>query len=158
MVSGLVAPLAASKRMTSYVPKPPPGDRLPAFEWKATRPPSAEIDGQALSPPNAGSPRAVTDAMRVVPAVRSRKNTSMSVEPSPCTRSDALELNATYRPSALIDGCSDCGRPLMYWGSAPVEDTDAAVVVPDSRSRTKTSAPRLSSSGTRPSAKETNAT
>ena len=52
------------------------------------------------------APAVETLTRPVVPAVRSRTNTSLTPLVSPETRFDAYDANATYRPSPLQKGCS----------------------------------------------------
>ena len=83
----------------------PPSTRLVAEDSNATNRPSAliEIEGSSLDP--FPSIPAVETLTRVVTLVR-RSRTNMSSNPfiSPDTRLVAPDANATYRPSALIDG------------------------------------------------------
>jgi hypothetical protein len=94
----------------------------------------------------------LTETRRVVPATRSRTNTSPVLKVSPGTRSDALEKNATYRPSPEIAGSA---AKSLAW--APLLLTDTRRVVPADRSRTNTSWP-LVSPGTKFEALEAKAT
>src|SRR6266550_569320 len=71
----------------------------------------------------------------VVPAVRSRTNTSRSLFVSPFTRFDAAEEKATTCPSALIDGSE-----LGPFACLPPPLTLTRVVFPVARSFTNTSA------------------
>src|SRR5690242_2032904 len=85
-----------------------PGTRLRARDQKATRRPSAEIEGQRLrrslcfGPPR--RPLEVTLTRLVSPVLRSRTKTSMARFASWRTRFEASETKATRRPSAEIEG------------------------------------------------------
>ena len=75
--------------------------------------------------------------------------------PSPATRFDAADENATYRPSSDTDTSNE--SPFANAPLAP-DARDTNVVVPATRSRTNTSALPFASPGTRFDAADTNAT
>src|SRR4051812_15854005 len=83
-----------------------PATRLDANDMKATRVPSADIDGssEVKSP---GAPFGATDASWIAPVLRSFTNTSPAPLASPGTRFVANEVNATREPSAESDGSED---------------------------------------------------
>ena len=110
--------------------------------------PCAPIDGSLLQP-LPGRPEVATLTRVVVRRVRSRTNTSSVALPSRGTRSVAGELNATYRPSALI-------AETLLWSfpGRPEPDTLTSVVRPARRSRTKTSTLSLTSPRTRSGASD----
>ena len=94
-----------------------PSTRFSAREAKATIRPSPEIAGAALKP-SASSPSGPTLTRVVAPVRRSRTNTSVAALPSPPTRFDASEVNATERPSA-----DAAAAPLAPLASAPSSPT-----------------------------------
>lgn len=111
-----------------------PGTRSLASELKATYRPSDDTDG--LPPLPEGLPPAVSTLTRVVdPAFMSRTKMSVLLLVSPATRSPAADANATYRPSALIDGW---GPAKLSSGSPPARSTVTRVVWPVRMSRTNT--------------------
>src|SRR5690606_39797610 len=63
---------------------------------------------------------------------------------SPATKLLANEVNATYRPSALI-----AGEPELLLPCTPVDETLTLVVTPQNRSCTKTSSNPFVSPGTK---------
>src|SRR5438552_3772355 len=117
----------------SLAPFVSPATRLFANEVNATNRPSAEIDGGKLVPLPC-APCEATLTRLVLPAFRSRTNTSLAPFVSPPTRLLALDRNATKRPSAEIGAAK-----LSPLACAPWELTLTRVVLPVLRSRTKTS-------------------
>src|SRR5215204_529711 len=92
-----------TRAYTSRLPLVSPATRLVASETKATTSPLPEIAGNRLCPlPPA--PLELTDTRRVVPADRSRTKMSWTPLPSPLTRLEAADPNATCRPSSEIAG------------------------------------------------------
>ena len=98
----------------------------------------------------------------VVPAARSRTNTSTVSLRSPLTRLVSEETNATYRPSAL-----SAGRPKLLSSTPPASppvpcrsrlSTLTRSVVPVTRSCRNTSEASLVSPGTSVDALDTKAT
>src|SRR5207249_4297465 len=79
------------------------GTRFVASDQNATNRPSPPIAGPPLAP-FASAPALSTLMRSVVPVTRSRTKTSEASLPSSGTRLVALDVNATYRPSALMDG------------------------------------------------------
>jgi len=73
---------------------PPPIPRSAAVVRKATKRPFAEIVG-SVEFPFAGTPAGVRDRSSIWPVARSRTNTSKALLPSPGTRLEAREENAT---------------------------------------------------------------
>src|SRR5439155_797933 len=137
---------------TSTAPFVSPPTRFEANEPKATKRPSAEIDGPPLmSFPS--MPAELTLTRVVVPVSRSRTKTSETPFVSPPTRFEASETKATKRPAAEIDGSL-----LSLFPSTPAELTLTLVMVPVSRSRTKTSPVPFVSPPTRFEASDQNAT
>src|SRR2546422_463512 len=117
----------------SLAPFVSPATRLFANEVNATNRPSAEIDGGKLvSLPCV--PCEATLTRLVLPALRSRANTSLAPFVSPPTRLLALDRNATNRPSAEIGAAK-----LSPLACAPWELTLTRLVLPVFRSRTTTS-------------------
>jgi len=124
-----------------------------ASDWKATQRPSAEIDGRTLSPIPC-LPSLVTLTRVVVPASRSRTNTSrarlVSVDlPSMpgFSRLVAADSKATILPSPLMTGRAH--SPLACTSLGP---TSTRIVSWVWRSVTKQSVTRLVSPSTRLSA------
>src|SRR5439155_16786291 len=131
----LVLPVLRSRTKTSLTVFVSPPTRLFATELNATKRPLAEIDGTKLAPfPCA--PWESTLTRLVLPAFRSRTNTSLAPFVSPPTRLLALDRNATKRPSAEIDAAKLSPLPC-----APSELTLTRVVLPVFRSGTKTTLP-----------------
>src|ERR671924_395 len=139
----LARPIGAqgSGPRTKTSPKPlvSPPTKLEAKEWKATKRPSAEIEGEKLARfPCA--PAELTLTRFVLPVLRSRTKTSLTPLVSPPNRFESKEQRATKRPPAEIEA-----RALPPFPSAPAELTLTRFVLPVLRSRTKTSmAPLLS--------------
>ena len=128
-----VLPVSRSRTNTSTTPLVSPGTRLVAPDWKATKRPSALIAGNPLvSLPS--SPALETLTRSVVPACRSRTNTSKCPVVSPGTRLVAADMKAMKRPSALIAGLKLSPSP---WALAL--ETLTRSVLPAWRSRTNTS-------------------
>lgn len=97
------SPVSRSWTKTSVAALVSPATRLDANEEKAMRRPVAlgagsELNGFACVPPEATLTRSV------VPLSRSCTKTSIWPLVSPATRSDAEEVKATERPSALTVG------------------------------------------------------
>src|SRR5437762_4951613 len=133
-----------------------PATRLVAYDSKATKRPSALIEGLPLEPlPSV--PALLTLTRSVVPVHRSRTNTSCHPLVSPATRLVESEVKATKRPSALIAGPSPVSL-LPRFPSFPALSTLTRSVVPVRRSWTNTSGRPLVSPGTRLDAPETKAT
>ncbi len=132
-----------SRMYMSKVPLLSPETRLDAWDWNATYLPSALIDGLelVLSPWN---PPEEIETISVTPVCRSRTYMSKVPFMSPAIRFDASDSNATYLPSALIDG-----RVLHASACSPPDETDTRSVTPVCRSRTNTSCSPLVSPGTR---------
>src|SRR5438445_6238564 len=148
----LVLPVLRSRAKTSLTVFVSPPTRLFATELNATKRPSAEIAGTQLAPfPCA--PWEATLTRLVLPALRSRTNTSLAPFVSPPTRLLALDRNATKRPSAEIGAAK-----LSPLACAPWELTLTRVVLPVLRSRTKTSPTAFVSPPTRLVAVESKAT
>jgi hypothetical protein len=102
-----------------------PATRFVASLTNATKRPSAEIEGrEEPSEPSLCAPPGPTLTRSVVPETRSRTKTSAHPFVSPATRFEARLRNATYRPSAEIDGVV-----LSRSACAPEEPTLARVVV-----------------------------
>jgi hypothetical protein len=112
--------------------------RLVAFETNPTHRPSPLIDGKKLAPfGSRPSRRRLT--RRVIPRLRSRTKTWLMTCLDEVVRSapgadprsrGALEVKATYRPSALIVG-EKLEPSLIWW---PVSSTLTLVTTPvDSR-------------------------
>ena len=146
-------PVARSKRKTSPVPFVSAGSRPVAFDSKATRAPSEEIDGSSEPPSTPGAPLGVRDTSVVVPATTSRRNTSVCPFPSLATRLEAVEANATKRPS-FETSHSSLG-PFAWTPPAP---TLTRTVVSSTRSRRNTSSTPFVSPGTRSGARLENTT
>jgi hypothetical protein len=104
----------------AHTPLVSPVTRLVASEAKATKRPSALIAGSRLSPLPWTLPLETLTRV-VVPAWRSRTNTSNAPLVSPPTRSVAFEAKAMNRPSPLI-----AGRPPPV---LPSEGTPALVML-----------------------------
>jgi len=102
-LASLVVARVRSRTKTSGFPFASPGTRLLDQEVNATKRPSAEIAGDPLSPPPCthGVPKL---ARVVVPAPRSRTNTSSAPFVSPVTRFVAKLSKTTKRPSAERNG------------------------------------------------------
>jgi hypothetical protein len=129
-----------------------PGTRLPAYESYAMNRPSAEIAGWRLSSlPGAPSNPPLTRLVH--PINRSWTNTSRNTLVSPGTRFVESDTNATYRPSAEMDGAQ-----LAPFPSTPLRSTLTRVVTPATRSRTNTSSTPLVSPPTRFRAEDLKAT
>src|SRR2546428_31025 len=129
----LVLPVLRSRTKTSLTVFVSPPTRLFATELNATKRPLAEIDGTKLAPfPCAPCEPTLTRV--VLPALRSRTNTSLTPFVSPPTSLAALDKKATKRPSAEIEGPSLSPLPCAPW-----ESTLTRVVFPVLRSRTNTS-------------------
>src|SRR2546428_83045 len=129
----LVLPVLRSRTKTSLTVFVSPPTRLVATELNATKRPLAEIDGTKLAPFSC-APWESTLTRLVLPALRSRTNTSLAPFVSPPTRLVAIELKATKRPSAEIEGTT-----LSPFSCAPWESTLTRLVLPALRSRTNTS-------------------
>ena len=138
---------------TSEVSFVSPGTKLEAHELKATNRPSELIDGYQL-PPLPSVPSDATLTRSTVSVSRSYTKTSNAPFVSPGTRFDAEELNATNRPSALIDS----SLSLSSFPSDPSDATLTRSTVSVPRSYTKTSDTPFVSPGTRFEADDTNAT
>ena len=84
--------------------------RLLASDWKATKRPSAEIDGwnELSSPP---TPLVARLTNRVVPFLRSRTKMFSKLSLSLSLKLFALDSKATKRPSAEIEGNSELSSP-----------------------------------------------
>src|SRR5439155_233563 len=151
-----VMPVCRSWTKTSAYPLVASATRLVAYDSKATKRPSALIEGLPLEPlPSV--PALLTLTRSVVPVHRSRTNTSCHPLVSPGTRWVAREEKATKRPSALIAGLLRVSPPLF--ASFPALSTFTRSVVPVRRSWTNTSTTPLVSPGTRlvaPEMKTTN--
>jgi hypothetical protein len=104
---------------------------LVAVLAKATVRPSADSDGALLDPSPGGPAPPLLRTSVVVPALRSRTNTSVTLSPlvSPATRSWASDRKAITLPSPLSDGLDDTPLP---W--APDGPTLTRVVVLATRS------------------------
>jgi hypothetical protein len=100
-----------------------PGARSRELLEKTTKRPSAEIEAKALKELLV-VPFVLTLAHVVVPVQRSRTKTSSVLFESPGTRFEALLSNATYRPSAEIEGA-----PLKLFPCVPLELRLTHVVV-----------------------------
>ena len=94
--------------------------------------PSSESEGKSETPFDL-SPFVATLTSVVVPAVRSRTNTSGLESASAGSRLVAFESNATLLPSAEI---VDPPRPESEFALVSLLETLASVVVPVLRSRT----------------------
>ena len=101
----------------------------------------------------AATPALLTLTRVVVPVRVSRTKMSSIAFVSPETRFEALDWNATYRPSD-----ETAGDTLLPFDSAPAAPTLTRVVTPAWRSRTKTSATPFVSPLTKLLAQEVNAT
>ncbi|GJD76556.1 hypothetical protein CFIICLFH_4814 [Methylobacterium goesingense] len=140
----VMAPVLRSLTKTSVAPFVSPVTRLVARLWKATRVPSAEIEGARLPPPVLCAPVLSVETRVVVPVPRSL--TKMSCRPlvSPVTRLLEVLTKATRVPSAEIEAAVLGPRPC-----APALSVETRVVVPVPRSLTKTSVVPLVSPSTR---------
>src|SRR5262245_52669005 len=96
-----VTPVIRSCTKTSNAPFVSPGTRLLALLANATNRPSAEMDGQNCAKPSLGTllgvPSDATSTRSVTWDTRSYTNTPIANEAS-------MNLNATNRPSAEMDG------------------------------------------------------
>ena len=99
-------------------------------------------------------PSVATLTRRVVPAARSRTNTSTKPLASPATRSAASEPKATNRPSPEIAGDAHWKPSALC---PPSDRSDTRSVDPDWASRTNVSQRPFVSPATRFDAFETNA-
>src|ERR1035441_7662293 len=90
----------------------------------------------------------------VAPVCKSRTKTSDALFVSPGTRSLALLLKATKRPSALIVA----SREELFPEAVPEGSALTSTVLPAGSTRTNTSGKLFASLGTRSSAELTNAT
>src|SRR5439155_7654564 len=97
-----MVPVGRSKTKTSTALLVSPATRLVAALAKATLRPSADSDGAEPAASPGAPPGGRTST--VVPAPRSRTNTSTTSLVSPGARLWAAERNATTLPSPLIDG------------------------------------------------------
>ena len=133
----------------------------PAEVVKATYRPSSLMEGPWWMLAAAGLPSPWTLIIWVVPATRSRTNTSTKPLVSPATRLDASLEKATYRPSGVMSGArlpppaTVASQPVAW---PPLLFTLTRSVVPACRSRTKTSLQPLVSPDTRLVASESKAT
>jgi hypothetical protein len=125
---------------------------LVAFEAKATNIPFPLIAGRVPSP-SPWTPFVARLAITVVPAARSRTNTSNRPFESPGTRFVANEANATRFPSALIEGVA-----LELFPSVSFEATLTTSVVRVVNARTKMCRCPFVPPGIRFDASDTNAT
>ncbi len=128
---------------TSVVPLVSLSTRSVAVESKATRSPSAEIDGFRPGA-DASSPSEATDTRTVVLVSRSCTKTSCVPLVSPSTRFDAVETKAIAEPSSLITG-----PRLGPLAAVPSGAWLTRKVMPVTVSRTKMSLTLLVSPGTR---------
>ena len=98
-----------------------PAARLEAPLWKATKRPSAEMDGRDGKKEKllAWVPSEATLTRSVTPVRRSWTKTSLVPFVSPLTRLEAELVKATKRPSAEMDGVSE--KP------SPCEPSDATL-------------------------------
>ena len=110
-----------------------PWTRSNARSSNATKRPLAEILGW-FARPLPLAPLMLTDTSVVVPATRSRTNTSPVPFVSPETRSLASETKAMSRPSSEI-----VGSVLGPFPGSPDVLREMTLVVPSCRSRTNTS-------------------
>src|SRR3954454_9613938 len=125
--------VARSRTNTSVRPLVSSATRFPAWDRKATRRPSAEIDGEELDP-DPWPPAEETLTSSVVPAFTSRTNTSNSWLVSPATRLWANEVKATTLPASEITGWLLSSLPVP-----PPRATLTRIVFPVCLSRRKTS-------------------
>src|SRR5947209_8634545 len=95
----VVAPRRRSRTKMSVRRLVSAGTRLVASEAKATKRPSAEIDG-AAPPRSAWAPPTPTLTRSIVPVTRSKTKASVAPLVSPGTRLAAALAKATARPSA----------------------------------------------------------
>ena len=116
--------------------------------------PSGDHTGPNESPLPEADPAVLTDTRVVVPATKSRTNTSRPVSVSSGSRSDASLKKATLVPSGDHTGLNELPLPE----AVPAVLTDTRVVVPATTSRTNTSRPVSVSSGSRSDAKLLKAT
>ena len=131
-------------------------ERFRASEEKATREPSAEMDGEKESASPAAPPAPEARLTRTIAfTARSRTYTSSEVSSSSADRSPASEEKATNRPSPDREGSKESPSPPAP--KAPAARL-ARVVVPVARSRTNTLRKKSSSSSERVEAREENAT
>ena len=121
-----------------------PATRLLAVLEKATRVPSAEIEGARLLPPVLCAPVLSVETRVVVPVPRSLTKTSVEPFVSPVTRLLALLWKATRVPSPEIEALM-----LVPALCAPALSVETRVVVPVPRSLTKTSVVLFVSPATR---------
>jgi hypothetical protein len=155
-LTSVVVCATRSRTRTSKVVSPSSGWRFVATEVKATKRPSAETAGsKEPSLPLAPVAPAARLTSVVVPATKSRTNTSVFVSVSSGCRFEALEWKATKRPSAETAGKPEKSFPLAP--AAPAARLTSAVVFA-CRSRTNTSAISSPSSGCRFDALEWKAT
>src|SRR5438876_469355 len=164
-----VEAVSRSRTKTSQLALVSSGTRFVASDPNATNRPSALIAGKTLAP-SASIPALSTLTRSVDPVARSRTNTSEALLLSSGTRLVAFDVNATYRPSALIAGDElspttvgviGIGKPgsgADGCACSPALLTLTRSVLPDVRSRTKTSYTRFVSPGTRLVAPDTKAT
>src|SRR3954454_14732241 len=117
--------------------------RLPAGDPNATNRPSADSEGVLLLF-LACAPVAARLARTVVPAARSRTNTSVRPLVSPGTRLAACDRKATRRPSAEIEG-----EKLGPEARPPLDGTLIRLVLPARTSRANTLVTRPVSPPTR---------
>ena len=120
-----VVPGIVARTKTSRIPFVSPVTRLSASDMKAMYVPSELMAGLSLMPlPCTSSESTLTRV--VVPAVRSRRNTSLTPFESPVTKFVASEWNATYCPSPLMAAPS-----LDSFPSVSLESTLTRVVISD---------------------------
>jgi hypothetical protein len=129
-----------------------PETRFHANDSKATYRPSVEMAGSKLSA-FASPPPEASEIRVIVRVTRSRTKMSQSKASSPGTSVYEFDENATYRPSAEIDGSS-----LSPFDCTPPSLTDSSVVMPVIVSWTKMSGSPFVSPGTRLFAPDMNAT
>src|SRR5262249_8367545 len=144
-----------SRTNTSSDVSPSAASRLDETDSKATKRPSAEIEGCEEAPsPLAPAPPARLTRL-VVLVCKSRTNTSGARSPSAGSRFVARESKATKRPSAEIGAAEEALFPSAP-AAPPARLTSVVVFV--CRSRTNTSPPRSPSLGSRLVAKDSKAT
>ena len=149
-----------SRRKASLSALPSPATSPTAAGRKGDEPP-VPAHGRRLAPPAADRTLEVdrhehglarVDVARV-DLGGAQDDGSGNEPPAIATRSDAVDANATTRPSAEIAAC-----PLDPFACVPAEVTDTSVIVPVVRSFRNTSAAPFSSPGTRLDADDSNAT
>ncbi len=151
----IVVPVTRSRRKASSTPLVSPATRSVPWDGKATYRPSPLMWTEPKLPKFASPPDASTLTRVVVPVTTSRTNVSDTSFASPGTRSEATDVNATYRPSSETEFSV---IPLPPFASPPKMSTLTRVVVPATRSRRKTSDVPFASPGTRSSTPEVNTT